>query len=64
MSRYNIKKMTHEDRFGRYYVAGWERKLKHIKKANRKLYRKLLKDMTEDEFSDYRAESEDIKSDD
>lgn len=37
-----IKKLTYEDKFDRKYCCYWRRGARRIKRANRRLYRRIL----------------------
>jgi hypothetical protein len=41
--RYNIRKMTYEDRFDRKYRCNARRFLPHMKRSNRREFRRKLK---------------------
>lgn len=50
LRRYNIRKMTYEDKFDRYYACFWKRGARHIKRENRRKFRRKLKKLLEKEI--------------
>lgn len=50
---YNIRKMTYEDRFSRYYCANWKRSGQKRKRRNRRTFRRKLKQLMNEELRDF-----------
>ena len=55
---YNIRKMTYEDRFSRYYCANWKRSGQKRKRRNRRTFRRKLKKLMNEELSDFYRKEE------